>query len=731
MKMNLNDIITDKNILTEYSFAYEKDGFSKVICKCGARFEKEIAQEERLTDEEAETLADMKELVMFSAHEMLKCPECNTNYFNEDERARLIPMDTHFIGGFSFVEHENSGKLTFWRMKANVSDDGSISFQKEQRHILMMGSDIRYIPFHSDGESVDAINMDLDNIVDIVSEFMNTDPVRTLHDVYGLHLLMIWLTKVTPDAMKMNIVGEIMAPMRNRINNAGLDYFNKALCVFLCINKFPNLSTIALTKSILFLSDLIMNCDIPSSSEMKKKNLTAPLDIFNSLTGSYLKRLKNELQFDNNSVKEYVFSPSQHTPDISIDGKIIQTAKSNELLKGVELPTDAPKLIRIKTDVERSEGDLAVIDSAFSDAKEAPAATTLSIKVRDQVELDKKNKSRLSQSGRGERGGRSEVTSVIEDGSITKYIYDKIRTFSDYTRLIKFFKLYNKNELADLMKKYEIDYLIHFIDVAYWRERMNDEEFYRLSKIIKDFIRLQTKGKKMFTDFNPSEVEVQDDDLDYALMERFDFTIYDDAISMLESLRSLTSEAKKSVSGEVAEDMFDRTRYFDKIREYKKLKNFHDSLAAQYRVMKSQGLEKDSSYNQFVGKYEWLEERSDYDGPISVQLLRSMGDFIEEGHRMMSSQAQYGAKVSRGIYLIAKLIDESPDRPSKDMDRFTIGFTVDRYGHLEFDQLKGYKNAQAPDRVKSLVRKWLSHKGITYDVRTTDIKYRNQDHTEA
>ena len=61
------------------------------------------------------------------------------------------------------------------------------------------------------------------------------------------------------------------------------------------------------------------------------------------------------------------------------------------------------------------------------------------------------------------------------------------------------------------------------------------------------------------------------------------------------------------------------------------------------------------------------------------------------------------------------------------MDRFTIGFTVDRYGFLEFDQLKGYKNAQASDRVKSLVRKWLSNKDITYDERTTDIKYRNPE----
>ncbi len=141
--MKLNDIIAAKEVLTNYSFAYEKDGFSKVVCKCGAKFEKEISQEERLTDDEAETLADMKELVMFSTHEMLKCPECGTNFFNEDERARLIPIDTYFIGGFSFVEGDTSDTLSFWRMKALSAQDGSITFQQQKRHIIISKDDIK------------------------------------------------------------------------------------------------------------------------------------------------------------------------------------------------------------------------------------------------------------------------------------------------------------------------------------------------------------------------------------------------------------------------------------------------------------------------------------------------------------------------------------------------------------------------------------------------------------
>lgn len=729
MDKDLAELIEKKNVLKNNSFAYEENGMSKVICKCGTHFEKEIDLSERLTESEAEALSDMKELVMFSAHEKLKCPSCGINFFDKDERTSLIPIGTYFMGGFKFNKGPEESSITFWRIKSWVDHDGSVKFERQERSITVWGGKISYDPFPWETKPAPrhTVDLDLNNIVPMVTEFLDTEPVRTVHDIYELHLFLMWLTQVTQDANKMNIVEEIMAPMRNRINDMGLEYFKKALCVFFSIIKFPNLSTIALTKSIMFLSEVIMNCDLPPSSEMKEKNVTAPLDIFNSLTGSYLKRTQNELAFDNNSVKTYTFVPSEHTPDITADGKIVPTDKNEALLKGVDLPHEEPRLIHVQTKVDQSIADVAVIDSAFAATGTTVGASTLNIRVRDQEQMDKMKGGRLAQSGRGERGGRSGVTTAIESGTITKYVYDRLRTFSDYTRLVKFFKFYDKHELADLMKKYETDYLINFIDIAYWRERMDASEFYRLSLIIKDFIRIQTKGKKMFVDYDPEDPssEVDDTDLDYTLMERFDWSIYDDAISMLESMRTLTSDIKDTISAESGEgDMFDRSRYFDKIRGYKKLKNFHDSLAAQYRLMESSGLEKDSSYHKFVNKYGSLEEKGNYDGPIEVQLLRTMSDFMREGHIMMSSQAQYGAKVSRGIYLVARLLDHSKDGGPKEAKRFTIGFTVDRYGHLEFDQLKEYKNAQASDRVKSHVRKWLESKDITYDERTTDIKYR-------
>lgn len=708
----LVSILERKDVMKSYSFSYEENGYSKILCKCGEKFEKEIENEE-FSDKEVEVLSDMKDILLFSIHEKLKCPHCGTNYFLDDERARLIPIGTDFMGGFKFVRSDGGASISFWKVRPLIDGETeTIYFDKDSKTISVSDETITFKDY--DGTVHD---MDLNNMVDMTSMFLNTHPMRTIYDMHELHLFLIWLSHTTQDASKMNIIGELISPIRNKMNNGGLDYMLRALSSFFCIIKYPSLSTIALTKNIMFLSDLIMSCDMPSSEEMRKLGNTAPLDIFNGLTSSYLARIKNEISHDSNSVREYVFKPSELTPDIDVDGKIVLTEKSSSIVKDMDIPQEQPKFAELQT------GEKVLIDSAFATGNTASEQTSLKIKVRDQKKLDRMKHSRLSDSGRGERGGRSSVIAAVEDGTITKYIYDHIRTFSDYQSLVKYFKFYDKHELSDLMKKYELDYLINFINIAYWREKMSNEEFYRLSKIIKDFVHHQTIGKRLFNE-NKNIDEISDKDLDYSTMERFDFTIYDDSISMLESIRDLTSDDKGETILEDNE-MFDRSRYFDKIREYKKLKNFHDSLAAQYRLLTINGAEKNSSYHKFVSKYEWLESKDGYDGPIEVQLLRTMSDFMREGHIMMSSQAQYGAKVSQGIYLVARLLDTTKGGDPKEARRFTIGFTVDRFGYLEFDQLKEYKNAQASDRVKAEVRKWLKAKDITYDERTTDIRFRN------
>ena len=77
--------------------------------------------------------------------------------------------------------------------------------------------------------------------------------------------------------------------------------------------------------------------------------------------------------------------------------------------------------------------------------------------------------------------------------------------------------------------------------------------------------------------------------------------------------------------------------------------------------------------------------------------------------------------------MIASIEDKSTEGvKEKELLRFTIAFNYNvNTGLLTFDQLKGYKNQPASDRVKVLVKEYMDIKEITYSTTKPDIKMRN------
>lgn len=211
---------------------------------------------------------------------------------------------------------------------------------------------------------------------------------------------------------------------------------------------------------------------------------------------------------------------------------------------------------------------------------------------------------------------------------------------------------------------------------------------------------------------------------DYSIVPRFDFTLYDDCLTMMEAIKDRLSSDDKDLK------MFERQNYFDDIKKFKDLKKFHDNLASQYKFMEGQLSGTENSYEEYVGKYNWLEEKGTYEGPIEVQLLRTLGDFMREGQLMDSSASYYGKKIVQKIYLVARLIDHSEVKKKGEPKRFTIGFTLDRYGFLEFDQLKGHKNIRGSDATKALVIEWLKEKDISYQ-EIGDLRYEDDGTIEV
>lgn len=659
-----------EEIVSLYSFTYSDKEYSHIICRCGNHIKIELEQDEEdvveFTEEDYQNMDGLRYMVAggLTKYQKMKCDSCGNNFFSPNEKHRLLNVGTTIATNYSIESSENSTKLISNTISSKLNDKNtSIELINSKKELLVLRDESNDVSIQMI-ENGSSSKIDLTDLVDKVNEFFKVDEFSNIIDTYNIHLFVMELTRYVYDSKKLSFIEDFFSPLRNRINDAGMEFLAKAVINFFSIILYPNLSTLALTKGSKFMTDMVVSCELPSVVVLKERSVTKPLDIFNALSESYLKKIRNEISKDSNSVKEFNYV----------------NRWSKEEMK---------------------------------------------IKVRDQKKLDKMNSSRVMM-GKGEKGGKGGVIESIKDGTITKYIFDTLRTFSDYENLIKMFKFYDKKELTSLLMKYEIDYLINFIQNAYWRDKVSDIEFNRMYHIIKDYVKLETRKKRVIYE-GVNEWELKEDDFDFSLMSTFDFTIYDDSISMLMALKDITSGSDNLLKSENDNtDMFDRSRYFDKIRDWKSLKNFHDSLAAQYRLVKIDGLEKNTSYYKFVNKYEWLEKAEGYSGPIKVELLRTLSDFIKEGNYMMSSQAQYGSKVSQGIYLVARLVDISESEDKNEEQRLTIGFTVDRKGGLEFDQLKGKRNAQASNRIKGLVRSWLEKMSIPYDEMTTDIRYRGE-----
>lgn len=648
-----------EQVLKTYSFNKIDNENSHFYCMCGHNFLIPIDNEgEALTQEEMDQVRDLHDILMLSTVDHIKCPNCNKNFTLPEERKKLIQIGDKFWSSYSFDAKKGisiSLKRSFYNsyIDKNNSIDTNVCSEK-CLEIFLNKPIIEYSV--KDKSSKDIWIIDLSEINQFVDDlFENPTSLKLNTEIYNLHIFLSELANLVPDHEKLAFFSEFLSN-----NTKGVfhheDDIKKIVKLSIALILYPNLSTIALTKSLTFLYDVINNCELPTLEEMISIRNTKPIDIFNQLSERYLIRAKNEMSEDNNSqTKEFIYKKTQESGE----------------------------------------------EKSFK------------IKVRDQKKMDKAMAERTKSFGSGEVGGKSSVMDEIKDGTVTKFIYNNLRNFYDYKQIVKYFKFYSKTEVVNLIKKYGMEYLTNLIDMIYWREKMSSKEFHRIFKLTTDFARGKQNEKYLLLS-SESTKELEDENI--KLIRAFDFTIYDDCLTMLEGIKiNLKRDGQPY-------DEFERSHKFDKIDRWKDLKAFHDNLATQFSFMESKGGE--TSYEKYVKKYAWLEEKGEYDGPIEAKLLRTLGEFMREGQLMNSSQGAYGQQVAQEIYLVAMIIDHSDVKKDGEEKRFTIGFSIDRYGFLEFDQLKGYRNSQASDATKKLVMEWMEQKDISFQ-QVTDLKFKN------
>lgn len=633
--MKSGAVINQEEIKKEYSFYLEGSGFDKYFCGCGNVFDSKHEEDmgdliPSLENDADDEMINLYKDIKLSLDEKIICPECDMNFSNPDNRMKLVPFGDNFISSYDFEESDENLIIYYSKLKAAKPIDESKEFEfVEDSKYIRFDKNSKELYFKGFGQDSKEKEFGLDASISHVNSFFELDVDKILN-FYSLHMYVNRLANFVPDTNGSNIVDEFLSFIRNSPNSVGVNYIKKLLSIFYGIIKYSNLSTIALTKGSQFLYDLMVECEIPSSDEMIKSGATSPVGIFNFLVTKYINDLNKEVEEEDKESQDFAF-------------------KSKQKIEYEKLENKAEK--DLKYFIEDEETDVNYI-------------------VRDNRNYKSGKVTNID--------GTYQVLDAVKDGTISKFIYNHIETFSQYKQIIKYFKFYNKNQVISMLQKYDLELITKAIDIIYFRDKMEDGELDRVLQIIDSFV----EGRFFFKDYDN--------------VREFSFVEYDDARMMMEILK------------------FNPARHFNKIKTYDKLVEYHDLLVSFYNAKNEE--ERTGDIKGFVDKFRYLEERGEdaYNGPLKLELHDSPGRIIKEGIDMRHSAGQYSRNVAKGDYLLGTIYDEDPNRPEEELDKFTVGFKYNSRDGLEFDQVKGFANKLGSNRLKNLVMDFLTEKDVSF-----------------
>lgn len=597
--------------------------------------EKDVIVLAKDEDEIAQEFRDLYKNAKLGVEENVCCPNCGRNFLSSTNVDQLISNDSAFISGYTFKETDEDVFLHYSVIKSDLSSLEVVGFKEVVKYIRLSKEEKKlfYKPYNEEEKE-----FDLDEVSAISESFFVFDTVKVIN-IIDMHLFVGRIANFIMDAKNINIINELLDNLRGNIGNAGLDVIKKITTIFFGIIKYSNLSTIAMTKGPVFLYDLMVECNIPKPNVLAENNATSPIKIFNFLIQNYIQKLNVEINADNKEVHEFKFKSKKR---IDYDSK-----GENVIVKDLD---------------QEEEKSIIVANIDYNTGK---------------VKKDK---------------GQYQVEEAIADGSVSKFIFNKITKFSEYKKIIKFFKHVEKQELILLLQKYDIEFLVEVIDLIYFRNKVSYKELERILDIVLDYTALESKKHCKIMDGIVR--------MDYERTKGFSFINYDDSLMMMEVLK------------------FDPKVDFNKIRTYKALNEYHDNLIKYFSVLKDE--EKNGSIMEFVSKFRFLESREDYDGPLEIKLLSTPGMIIKEGVEMKHSASAYARNVAQGFYLMGQVYDKDPNRTASEPPRYTIGFNYDKLAGLEFEQVKGFANElgegipKKTDRFKKLMMEWLTIKDISF-----------------
>jgi hypothetical protein len=652
--------IIDLNFVKSNFIFTSTDGLKdEYICNCGHNFsvdhevyndeensEKSVSDSvnkmEYIDEDISAELQGVYQTIKMAEIDELKCENCGKDYLNDSVKRSIINDGKYFITSFKFDENDSYISLSFARMKPifkpSLNGNSEVDFIEEER-VLKFEKESRKLFFKDFKTELN--EFDLDKVIKTVNTFFDND-IKIVMNVHELHFFINSLSNHVIDIKNINIIEGLLEHVRNRVNDIGIEHIKKVLSIFFGIIKYSNLSTIALTKDAIFLYELMLECEIPDSQKMLDSNATSPIKIFNFLTDNYIKILNRELEEEDKESYDFVYKST----------------------KRIELEEEDKELSKKEEQEYLNSGDEEEIEYRV---------------VEDGEERAREFKFNINKSYKGgkvsKNKGMYQVLETVNDGSISKLIYKKINRFSDYKQLIKFLKIVDKKQLLELISKYETEYLITIIDDLYFRNfEKGFKEVKRLLDIVQSYV--YEKSCELYPNINGVDMhwEILKDE-----HTKFDYYLYDDALMMMELIG------------------FKREKVFDKIKTFQELFEFHENMSIYSSLaMIDHGTDDPveierrrknrALFEEFINKFLFLEDRSDYDGPLYFELHKDPARMIREGREMRHSGHSYTPKVVQRLYLMGSIYDRSVDRPGDEPDRFTVGFTYNDREGLEFNK---------------------------------------------
>lgn len=667
-------MILDKNqVLQDLSFVENNTDKGDVyLCSCGHRFHIENTSVE-LKKELAEVNSEVSKMLHDDSNLMEEFGDLYKNINMSMHEKVECPSCMK-----SFLKEENRRKL----ITKGFYFVSGFKFEENDIHSTLYYSKIKF-EYDSDFEFIENykyIRIEKESKKLIYSDYEQNEfefdldeivfyvnklletETQVIYNSFDLHTFIHSLSNMIMDRGSINIMTEMIDSIKSRSNDMGIDVIKKVIIVFMGIIKYSSLSTIAMTKGPNFLYDMMIECKLPKPNVLIENKVTSPIKIFNFLAQNYVSEIGKDISADDKEQQEFVF-------------------KSKQL---IEFETIVDEKGEVVKDRQGDELTKAVV-------KETDEEKTLNINFTNNKKY-KAGKVKDTGFGFG-------VLEAIEDGSVSKFIFKNITKFSDYKYIIKYFKLVNKQELIVLLQKYDLEFLSYAIDLLYFRDKVNDfKEFQRVLDVMLDFVSEKNKLPTISSKSNNiSKFEVLKD---------FDFIPYDDSLMMMTVLK------------------FDRKRHFDKIKTWNELNEYHDNLVKYFKTIKSE--EQNGAIEKFVSQFAFLEDRTNYSGPLEIKLLSTPAMIIKEGVELRHSGAAYAKNVASGQYLMGQVFDRDENRQEDELIRYTIGFKHDKYKGLVFDQVKGFANKTGSNRFKKLVMEWLENKDVSFQP-IKDLRIDNEE----